>query len=101
MAASYAPARDNFGYFAQLARSGAICGRLCLHQHPKPSCTNRQIKLPFMTSRELAREGQESDFWAKLEPETPKLEDPFISYYRLIILENDNLTRVVIGHWEI
>ena len=54
-----------------------------------------------MTSRELAREGQESDFWAKLEPETPKLEDPFISYYRLIILENDNLTRVVIGHWEI
>ena len=54
-----------------------------------------------MTSSELAREGQESDFWAKLEPEIPKLEDPFTSYYRLIILENDNLTRVVIGHWEI
>ena len=38
--------------------------------------TIRQINLPFMTSSELAREGQDSDFQAKLEPEISKLEDP-------------------------
>lgn len=54
-----------------------------------------------MTSSELARTGQDSDFWAKPEHETSKSEDPFIAYYPLGILKNDDLTRVVIGHWEI
>ena len=54
-----------------------------------------------MTSSELAREGKGSDFWAKLEPEISKLDDPFISYYRLVILENDDLTLIVIGDWKI
>ena len=51
-----------------------------------------------MTSSELAREVQDSDFWAKLEPEILKLKDAFITYYRLVSLENDDLTRVVIEH---
>jgi hypothetical protein len=63
--------------------------------------TIRQINLPFMTSSELAREGQDSDFWAKLEPEISKLEDPFIAYYPLVSSGNDDFTRVVIGHCEI
>jgi len=54
-----------------------------------------------MTSCELAREGKGSDFWAKLEPEIPKLENPFIAYYRVVILKNNDLTRLVIGHREI
>ena len=54
-----------------------------------------------MNNSELAREGKGSDFWAKLEPEISKLEDPFITYYRLVILKNEDLTRVVIGYWEI
>tara|TARA_B110001452_G_scaffold25886_1_gene20346 strand:+ start:291 stop:422 length:132 start_codon:yes stop_codon:yes gene_type:complete len=43
-----------------------------------------------MTSSELAREGQDSDFWAKLEPEISKLEDPFIAYYWLVSSGNDD-----------
>ena len=54
-----------------------------------------------MTNSGLASEDRDCDFRAKLEPETSKLEDPFISLYRLIIIENDDLTRVVIGHCEI
>jgi hypothetical protein len=54
-----------------------------------------------MNSSEFAREGQDSNFWAKLEPEISKLEDPFTASYRLVILEHEDLTRVVIGHWEI
>ena len=67
---------------------------------PSHLVTIRQINLPFMASSELAKEGQDSDFWAELEPEISKLEDPFIAYYQLVSSENDDLTRVVIGYCE-
>lgn len=44
---------------------------------PSHLVTIRQINLPVMTSSELAEEGQDSDFWAELEPEISKLEDPW------------------------
>ena len=68
---------------------------------PSHLVTTHQINLPFMTSNELAREGRDIDFWAKLEPEISKSEDPFIACYRLVILENDDLTLIVIGDWKI
>ncbi len=67
---------------------------------PSHLVTIRQINLPYMSDSELAREGQDSAFWAELEPDINKLEDPFIAYYQLVSSENDDLTRVIIGFCE-
>jgi Tfp pilus assembly PilM family ATPase len=65
---------------------------------PSHLVTIRQVNLPYISSSELAKDGQDSDFWAELEPEISKLEDLFIAYYHLVSSENDDLTRVVIGY---
>jgi hypothetical protein len=68
---------------------------------PSSMVTLRQFTLSYMTKAELAREGRAVDFWTELEPDIAKLEDPFVAYYELASLENDDLTRVVIGYCEL
>jgi len=67
---------------------------------PSGIVTLRQINLPFMSSAELAKEAKDVTFWAEVEPDLAKLEDPFVAYYTLVESENDDLTRVVIGYAE-
>jgi Tfp pilus assembly PilM family ATPase len=67
---------------------------------PSGIVTLRQINLPFTTPTELANDGKEPDFWAEVEPDIAKLEDPFISYHVLLSSEHDDLTRVVVGYTE-
>ena len=68
---------------------------------PSGVVTLRQINLPFMSATELAKEARDVSFWAEVEPDIAKLEDPFIAYYTLVSSENDDLTRVVIGYAEL
>lgn len=68
---------------------------------PSGVVTLRQINLPFMSPAELAKEAKDVSFWAEVEPDLAKLEDPFVAYYTLVSSENDDLTRVVIGYAEL
>ena len=68
---------------------------------PSGIVTLRQLNLPYLTAAELEREGKDPAFWAEVEPDIAKLEQPFISHYTLLTSENDNVTRVVIGYAEL
>lgn len=65
---------------------------------PSGVVTLRQINLPYMSPAELAKEGRYIDFWAEVEPDIAKFEDPFFNYHVLLSSENDDLTRVLLAY---
>lgn len=67
---------------------------------PSGVITLRQVNLPYLTASEMAKESKDPEFWAEIEPEIAKLDDPFITYHTLLSSENDDITRVVLGFAE-
>ena len=60
----------------------------------------RQLNLPYTPPNELAKEGRFIDFWAEIEPDIAKYEEPYFSYHVLVSSENDDLTRVIFSYAE-
>ncbi|MGC6529452.1 MAG: PilN domain-containing protein [Candidatus Puniceispirillaceae bacterium] len=60
----------------------------------------RQINLPYTPPNELAKEGRFIDFWAEVEPDIAKFEEPHFHYHVLVSSENDDLTRVLFSYAE-
>ena len=65
---------------------------------PSGVVTLRQFNLPYLTAAKLTQESKDVAFWVEAEPDIGKLEDPYITYHTLLSLENDAVTRVVVGY---
>ncbi len=75
----------------------AVDGAICI---PGQIIQMRIVNLPYMSSKELAKEAREIEFWVENEPDLGKLENPFIQYQVLVNSENDDLTRVLLCYAE-
>lgn len=60
----------------------------------------RQLNLPYTPANELAKEGKFIDFWAEVEPDIAKFDEPHFHYDVLVSSENDDLTRVLFCYAE-
>jgi len=67
---------------------------------PSGLATLKQVNLPYLTDSELSKEAKDPAFWAEIDSDIGKLDDPFIAYYKLVSSENDDLTRVVLAFAE-
>jgi len=60
----------------------------------------RQINLPYLSPKEIARETKDMGFWTESEPDLEKYTDPVVSCQVLTSSEDDDLTRILLAFGE-